>query len=392
MKSMENKFLFTSKAKVPFYMLMVIGILAAIIGLATYGFGNRFWANILLNNYYFLALALGGVFFVAVHAIAESGWHTSVQRIPEAMGAFIPVAGILMLIMIIFGNHYLYPWTHKEHLDPVLEGKSGYLNMPFFIIRFFVYFAGWTALSYFMRKNSLQQDLDTDLKYFKRHNTFSALFIVFFAITVVTSSWDWLMSIDAHWFSTLYGWYILSGLMVSSVAMIILIILALRIAGLMKHINKEHLHDLGKYLFGFSIFWAYLWFSQYLLIWYGNLPEETIYYFDRLSHFNGLFYVNIIFNFAAPFLVLMTRNSKRTSWILGIAAILVFIGHWIDYYQAIIPGVVGKENGIGWFEVELTLGYLGLFIFIVLRALSRANIVPVHHPFFKESLEYHTNY
>lgn len=371
---------------------MLIGIISIISGFLIYGNEGRFWGNLLLNNYYFLAISLSGVLFVALHSISESGWHTSIQRIPEAMGTFLPFAFILMLLLFLIGINHIYHWTGHEHADKIIEGKRPYLNLPFFLIRLVVYFGGWILLSAFMRRNSLLLDETGDIKYFKRQNTFAAVFIVFFAVSISASSWDWLMSIDVHWFSTLYGWYIFSGLFVSGISMIILITLILKFTGFMPHLNKEHLHDLGKYLFAFSIFWTYLWFSQYILIWYGNLPEETIYYYERLNHFNALFFTNLIMNFAAPFLILMTRNSKRHAYILGIAAFIVFIGHWIDFYQLIIPGVSANKPSIGLFEAGLTFGYLGLFLFIVFRALSRAKLVPVNHPFFKESFEYHTNY
>ena len=389
---MNNRFLFTYKYKIPLFVLMGTGIAALIARFVSTGADDRFWANILLNNYYFMALSLGAVFFVAVHTISESGWHTSVQRIPEAMGSFLFISGILFLLLFVFGNHSIYHWTHKEELDPVLQGKTAYLNMPFFMIRFLIYFAGWMILYYFLRKFSVSLDNQNDLKFFRKTRTISAVFVVFFAITISTSSWDWLMSIDAHWFSTMFGWYIFSGLLVSSVAMIILVLLLLKAAGYMTHVNKEHLHDLGKYLFAFSILWIYLWFSQYLLIWYGNLPEETSYFVQRLSEYRVLFFVNLIINFGFPFLVLMTRNSKRIGWILGITAFTVFVGHWIDFFLVIMPGAVSGKIDIGFFETGLTLGYLGLFVYIVFYSLSKANLVPVNHPFFKESLEYHTNY
>ncbi len=389
---MEKRFVFTTKFRITVIIFMLIGVASLVAILIDSGPGKLLWSRILLNNYFFLAIALSGVFFIVVHALGESGWQTSIQRIPEAMGTFIPVAGFLMLIMIVFGSHDLYQWTHKGHLDAVLEAKKNYLNMPFFIVRFAIYFAGWIILSNLMRRQSLLQDTDPDLIHYKKHRIFSGLFIVFFAVTVSTSSWDWLMSIDAHWYSTLYGWYVFSGLLVSGVAMIILLVLILKASGYMKHVNKEHLHDLGKYLFAFSILWAYLWFSQYALIWYGNLPEETVYYVQRLSGYKYLFFLNFIINFGAPFLILMTRNSKRTPWIMAIAAIVVLAGHWIDYYLAIMPGIMHAKPAITISDAGLTLGYLGIFLYFTFSALAKANLVPANHPFFKESLEYHTNY
>ena len=367
---MKDKFLFKSSLKLPLIVLMGIGVLTLVSGLTTIGAGNRFWANILLNNYYFMALALGAVFFLAVHIISESGWHTSIQRIPEAMGFFLAVAAILFLLLFVFGSHSLYHWTHTTELDSVLQDKTPYLNMPFFFIRFVVYFAGWITLFYFIRKYSIRMDEHFDLKYYKRSRTFSAIFVVFFAISTSTSSWDWLMSIDSHWYSTVYAWYIFSGMLVSSVAMIILVVLILKAAGYMTHVNKEHLHDLGKYLFAFSILWTYLWFAQYLLIWYGNLPEETVYFVQRLQEFRLLFFLNLALNFAVPFLILMTRNSKRIRWILGIAALIVLAGHWVDFFLAVMPGVIPDQMRIGLFEIGLTLGYLGLFGYMVFYSLT----------------------
>ena len=390
---MENRFVFKKSYKIVFMVCIVVGVVALAMGLLSKNIeSSRFWANLLLNNYYFLALALGGVFFVSVHALGESGWHTSIQRIPEALGGFIPVAGILMLITFIPGVHHMYHWSHTEHLDAILEGKKAYLNVPFFYIRFFVYFSVWTALTYFLRKNSIQMDSSADIKFFKKHRTLSALFVVFFAISSSTSSWDWLMSIDAHWFSTLYGWYVFSGLLVSTIAVCILVLIFLKRQGYMKHVNKEHMHDLGKYLFAFSILWAYLWFSQYLLIWYSNIPEETVYYVQRLKEYDTLFYVNLVLNFVLPFLILMTRNSKRIDAILGGTSAIIFVGHWIDYYLVIMPGLAGKETSIGIFEPALTIGYIGLFLMVVFYFLSKADLVPKNHPYFKESLDYHTNY
>ncbi len=373
--------------------MIAVGLAALVYGLVSKNMADsRFWGGLLLNNYYFLALSLGGVFFVAVHVMGQSGWHTSIQRVPEAMGSFIPFAGILMLIGFIFGAHYMYHWTHTEDLDAILKGKSGYLNLPFFYIRFVVYFAAWILLAHYLRKASVQMDNDPDPKYYRQQKILSAVFVVFFAISSSTSSWDWLMSIDAHWFSTLYGWYIFSGLLVSTVAMIILILIFLKSQGYMNHVNKEHIHDLGKYLFAFSILWMYLWFSQYMLMWYSNIPEETVYFVERLKNHNTLFFANLIFNFLLPFLILMARNSKRVNWILAIAALLVFAGHWVDYFLAIMPGMAGEQTNIGFYEIGLTVGYLGLFLLVVFHTLTKASLVPENHPFYKESLDYHTNY
>lgn len=392
---MENQtFILTKRLSVIAFVMIAVGILTLAISFFTGVGAERIAANLLLNTYYFLAIGLIGLFIVAVHTIAESGWHTSIQRIGEAMSAFIPVAGLLMLLLFAFGGvHLLYEWTHEDHLDAILLKKVAYLNVPFFYARFFVYFAIWIALAYFIRKNSKLLDQTGDLKYFRKLRIFSAIFVVTLAVTSVTSAWDWLMSIDAHWFSTLYGWYVFASMLASGTAVLIIILFGLKQMGYMAHVNREHIHDLGKYLFGFSIFWTYLWFSQYMLIWYANIPEETIYFYERHKYFSTIFYVNLFLNFIVPFLGLMTRNSKRGSLILVPVAAVVFIGHWLDLYQLIMPGAVGGEKaGIGLMEIGITVGYAGLFLLIVFRSLAKAPLVPKNHPFYKESLEYHTQY
>ncbi len=350
--------------------------------------GHRFWANVLLNGFMIIGLCLGAGFFVAVHLIAESGWQTSVQRIAEAMASKIWL-GAIMMLLILLGVHSLYHWSHTEHLDHILQMKKAYLNMPFFIIRMLVYLGGWIFLLHNIRKVSLMSDNNPDIKLFNRLRTLSGLFIVFFAITSSTSAWDWLMSIDAHWFSTLYGWYTFIGMFVNSIAVIIIFLVVLQKMGYMDHVNDEHLHDLGKYLFGFSIFWAYLWISQYLLIWYSNIPEETTYYVTRVKGFETLFYVNVLVCFVAPFFALMARgNKRRTDWLL-IVSLIVFVGHWIDLFIAIMPGAVGAEKAhIGLFEIGLTILYVSVFAWFVFKALTKGNLVPENHPYFKESFDY----
>jgi hypothetical protein len=332
--------------------------------------------------------------FLAIHSLGMSGWHTGIQRIPEAMTSFLPIGAILMLITILgmtFDWNHLFHWVHPEG-DKILEAKKAYLNIPFFTVRTAIYLGGWIALSNWWRKVSIQQDMDEGLKRFRKTNIIAGIFIVFFAVTSSMSAWDWLMSIDPHWFSTLYGWYVFSGLLVSGMAVIILLTMLLKKTGYMPHVNKEHLHDLGKYLFAFSILWMYLWFSQYMLIWYGNLPEETIYFKQRLEEFNTLFFVNLILNFAFPFLALMTRNSKRIPVILVFTSIILLIGHWIDFYLMVMPGTLGTDAKIGFIEIGMTLGFMGLFLLVVLNALTKTNLIPLKHPYLNESYEYHTQY
>jgi len=393
---MEKKFSFSGRYKSVPLILALAGIITMVFILFTgHDHGSRFWSNFLLNNVFFVFIALSGMVFLSLHALGTSGWQTSIQRIPEAMTTFLPVGFILMMILLFgmwTGHNHVYHWTHPEPGDTLIEMKKPYLNLPFFSFRAILYLSGWTLFAWLWRKNSLLQDSDNDFKYFKRTNTIGAAFMVFFAITSSMAAWDWIMSVDPHWFSTLFGWYVFSSLLVCGIAVMILLVLFLKWRGFLPHVNKEHIHDLGMYLFAFSVFWAYLWFSQYMLIWYGNLPEETTYYVERLTNFRTLFFLNLILNFLVPFLALMARNSKRMPLNLALAAIVVFAGHWVDFYLMIMPASAGEHARIGLPEIGMTIGYAGLFLFVFFRAFSRADNVPRNHPYFKESFEYHTQY
>jgi len=348
---------------------------------------SRIWANVLLNNQYFLGIALGGAFFLAVHRIAWSGWHTALQRIPESMTTFLPIAFLLMLL-VFFGMHDLYHWSHYEGHDAVLEGKKAWLKLPFFFARMVLYFAGWISLTWLMRKNTNILMDSAEIKYHNRRKVYAGLFLVFYAITVSASSWDWIMSIDAHWFSTIFGWYVFIGMFVTSIAFMILLIWFLKRAGYLAFIRTDHIHDLGKFLFAFSVFWTYLWFSQYLLIWYGHIPEETVYYIQRHESFQLIFFLNLGLNFIIPFFAIMKLQSKRQlNWLAMIAAI-VMIGHWIDYYQMIMPGAAGEHAGIGVLEISMTILYASLFLFVVFRSLASKPLIVQHDPFLEESLHY----
>ena len=384
---MYKSFEFSKKIKSILVAVIVIGALLTAAGIAmNLDHTHRIWANVLLNGFFFLAIAMSAAFFVIVHALGESGWHTAVQRISEAMSMYVPIGGVFMLLVLI-GMHDIYHWSHTEHLDEVLQGKVPYLNPMFFSIRTVAYIVIWSLLVVWFRRISLKTDTDANIKLFHKQRTIAGIFIVIFAVTSSTSAWDWIMSIDAHWFSTLFGWYIFVSTFVSAVAIIIVLLFILKRMGYMEHVNDEHLHDLGKYLFGFSIFWAYLWVSQYLLIWYSNIPEETIYYVKRIQDFEGIFYANVIINFLAPFLILMARGTKRRlNWLIA-AAVIVFIGHWIDMYLAIMPGSIGHAD-FNILEIGMTVFVAGIFLYVFFRNFAKAPVVPENHPFFKESFDY----
>ena len=375
-------------------VMMAIGVIAIVMGFMTDK--TRIWAVLLQNNFYFTAIALCGTFFMAVNYIAQAGWSVGIKRVPEAMGGFLKFGLLGMFIIFALGHHDLYHWTHHELYDPnspeydkILDGKSGYLNIPFFVIRMIAYSVIWVGFSYMLRKQSLLEDEYGGLTYYRKSMTLSAVFLVLFAITSSTAGWDFLMSIEPHWFSTLFGWYTFAGLFVSGLAMMCVIILYLRRKGYMDHVSESHLHDVGKFMFAFSVFWTYLWFSQFMLIWYANLPEEVVYYQVRWRYFRTLWVANLLINFCAPILVLMTRDAKRKIQVLWIAAIIILCGHWLDVYMMVMPGILGPDWHLGFIEFGTAIGYLGLFLFSTLTELSKATLLPKNHPMLQETLHHH---
>ena len=347
---------FTKRNKLIAVVMMVIG-LAAI----AYGFSQdvtRTWANILMSNFYFMAIALAGTFFIAVNYVSQAGWAVVVKRVPEAMGQFLPFAAVVMFIIFFFGGHDLYHWTHHYlydkadiRYDAIMDGKSAYLNTPFFVIRMIAYFAIWIGFTYLFRRESLQEDLNGGMTHYDKSVRYGATFLILFAVTSSTSAWDFIMSIDGHWFSTMFGWYTFAGLFVSGIVMMIMWVLYLKGQGHLENVNENHLHDLAKFMFAFSVFWTYLWFCQYMLIWYANIPEEVTYFAIRIDHYGTLFAFNIFVNFMFPILVLMTRNAKRKRQILMLTCAVLFIGHWTDLFVMIMPGTVGEHWHIGFIEI-----------------------------------------
>jgi len=385
---MEEQFIFRKQYRNILIIIMAAALLIVLTVVIASGTGaSRIWANILLNNQFFLGIALGAAFFVAVNRVALSGWHTVLQRLPDSMTAFIPVAFVLMLIMY-FGMNSIYHWSHYEGYDEILEGKKAWLNVPFFFIRLIFYFTGWIALTWLMRKNTESLMVSSDLKYHNRRKIFAGIYLVFFGITVSASSWDWIMSLEPHWYSTIFGWYVLIGMFVTSLAFLIIFAWFLKGAGYLTQLRDDHIHDLSILLFAFSVFWSYEWYAEYFLIWYGHLPEETSYYITRLDDYKLLFYLNLVINFLVPFFGLIRVRSKRNlSWAALVAAV-VLIGHWIDYWLMIMPGAAGEEAAIGIPEISMTLLYAGLFIFVVFRSLARGPLVVKNDPFLEESLSY----
>jgi hypothetical protein len=229
-------------------------------------------------------------------------------------------------------------------------------------------------------------------KFIWDNTVWAAGFIVFFALTVAsTIPWLWLMSIDAHWYSTMYSWYTFASTFVAGMSLIALFVIFLKNQNYLEYVNDEHLHDLGKFMFAFSVFWTYLWFSQYMLIWYANIPEETIYFKVRQQGaYRGIFFLNLIINFLVPLLLLMRRGSKRNYTTVTFLAVLIILGHWIDFYQMVMPGTLGEHYSLGWFEIGILALYAGLIMYFAGRSLASRPLVPKYHPFLKESIIHHT--
>lgn len=391
---MDTKYTLTKNNKLIPMVLIAVGLIAIVTGFMSDP--TRAWAALLHNNFYFTAMALAATFFVAVQYVAQAGWAVSLIRVPQALGGYLKFGMLFMILIFAFGHHDLYHWTHHElydpnspEYDPILDGKSGFLNVPFFVARILFYAAIWIGFTYMLRKNSLLEDMNGGETYYRKNITLGAIFLVFFAVTSSTSAWDFLMSIDAHWFSTLFGWYIFAGMFVTAMTMICLFTLYLKMKGYMQHVNENHLHDVSKFMFAFSVFWTYLWFSQFMLIWYANLPEEVVYYQVRWENFKTLWAANLLINFCLPFIVLMTRDAKRKPMILWIAGIIILVGHWIDIYLMVTPGTVGAHWHIGFTEIGTMCFFLGIFIWTTLSELSKAALVPKNHPMLQESLHHH---
>lgn len=385
---MDTRFTLT-----PRYSYISIGCMIAGMLAMAYGFyvsADRAWANLLLDNYYFLSLAIGASFFLALQYITQSGWSALFRRVPEAMSSYIPFAGLAMLLLY-FGIHNLYEWSHPDAIanDAHLAHKSIYLNIPFFFIRIIVFFAIWTIMTRLIRKVSLQEDQFGGNTYMEKNELNSKIFIFILAITFSLASFDWIMSIDAHWVSTIFSIKNFVAAFYHGTAVIVLIIILLNERGYFKELNESHLLDFSRYIFMLSIVWGYMFFSQFMLIWFGNIPEETVYYAQRWN--NGwklLFYVNIIINWFIPFTVLLSQKVDKNKTVVKIICLILIIGQWIDLYDQIMPTYTITPK-FGVIEIGAFVGFAGLFALVFAKTLAKADLVPKNHPYIEESIYHH---
>jgi hypothetical protein len=390
-------------------ILMGVGIVSILILLFTYGLSAdehdraRFWASLLQNSVYFLLVVNAAMFFICATTLAWGGWQMSFRRVTEAISTCVPVIGAIcfvVLMAIVFGgDHTIYHWTDAHHVqeDEILLAKSGFLNKTFFTVWTIITIVGWWWLGRKMRHLSREIDdrplsVEEGKRYIFKNTVWAAAYSVLFALTVLSSiPWFWLMSIDAHWYSTMYSWYTFASSFVAGIALITLFVVYLKNNGYLEYTTREHLHDLGKFMFAFSIFWTYLWYSQFMLIWYANIPEETVYFEPRIQGvYRGIFLFNLVINFLAPLLILMKRGAKRNYGTITMMAVLIIFGHWLDFYQMVFPGITPDHVPFMLVDMGIGLGFVGVIMFVTARSLAKHPLLARNHPFLKESIIHHT--
>lgn len=376
----------------------VVLLALSIIG----GFSDpkQFYFSYLVGWSFCLTISLGALFFVLVQHLTKAQWSVVVRRVPEALIWAFPLLAVLS-IPIFLGMHDLYHWTHHELLDPaspeydaIIAGKTAYLNVPFFVFRIVLYFAIWSFVSYRLYALTLKQDVDPDPSIPARFRKVSAPGLVLFSLTTAFAGFDLVMSTDPHWFSTIFGVYIFAGSFMSAFAFMILTLALLqRVGGMLNGVvTAEHYHDLGKFLFGFIVFWAYIAFSQYMLYWYGNIPEETVWYRHRLEH--GWQYhsaVLLALHFVVPFVLLLPRASKRILPMISFMSVWMLIMHWFDLHWLVMPVLDIAQNGhagFHWMDFTSWLGLFGIFFGVFMYRLGRHSLVPHNDPNLEHSLHF----
>jgi hypothetical protein len=399
---MNERFEIPARLRNTSLALMAVGVLVLAIGGMTMLGGDhydktRFWLVLLQNSVFFLLISVVSVFVQAAASLAQGGWIVAYKRVPEAIGANVWVFGTIAAIVLIYiatgfsvdGHNTIYHWVHPEG-DKTLEGKSAFLNTKMFIGFTVVTIALWAYFGRKFRAISIAQESapKNSTKLYWTMFKWSAAFLFVYALTQMsTTPWMWLMSIDAHWYSTMFSWYTFASAFVSGMSLILLFTVYLKNQGNMELVTKEHLHDLGKFMFAFSIFWTYVWFAQYMLIWYSNIPEETTYFKMRQQGPYGLIWYSVfIINFVIPVIILMARPSKRNYFTVCFMAMVIIFGHWLDFFIITMPGPLGSHWHLGWYELGVFAGFAGLMIYTVANTLTKSSLVPGNHPLLKEAM------
>jgi hypothetical protein len=350
---------------------------------------------------FFLFISAASIFIQAATSLAQAGWIVAYRRVPESIGANVWVFGLIALVVlfcIVFGFHehnpifhWVTPVNHETgKVDEILAGKSSFLNKGMFVGFSIVTVGLWSFFGIKFRQMSIAQETapKNSTKLYWKIVAMGGAFLFVYALSMMsTTPWYWIMSIDAHWYSTLFSWYVFASSFVSGMSLILLWTIYLKNQNKLEFVTKEHIHDLGKFMFAFSIFWTYLWFAQFMLIWYANIPEETTYFKIRMQGpYCFFFWANLILNFCIPILILMSRPSKRNYFTIVFMAIAIIFGHWLDFYLMTMPGPLGADWHMSWYELGIPCGFVGIMILVVSRTLSKANLVPLNHPFLKETL------
>lgn len=353
----------------------------------------HFFYAYLMAFTFWMTLSLGALFFVMLHHLVSATWSVVIRRLAESLMATIPFMAI-MFIPILFGVQHLYHWSDASAVatDALLQKKTGFLNYPFFVIRAAIYFFIWSTLAHLLYKASMKQDVNPSTELTQRMKIISAPGMILFAITTTLAGYDWLMSLEPHWYSTIYGVYFFAGGLVSIISLLALMSAVLQSRGILRGtISVEHYHDLGKLMFAFIIFWTYIGFSQYFLIWYGNIPEETIWYLQRWEgSWKGISLIIFFGHFVVPFTVLMFRNTKRTLTPLIVMAVWIIVMHWFDHYWLVFPTLEPKGATFNWIELATTLGIGGIFFWSFWSRFSSKALVPVGDPKLAASI-HHVN-
>ena len=410
------------------YALMAVGVITLLLGVVflspfgghhggsetdphSYG-ATKFWMALMHNGIFWLLVCAASFFFISATTLAQGGWPLAFRRVPEAISGSInylgPIALVILLAYVwVSDDHHIYHWKDTEHVkhDAKLTWKAGFLNPMFYTVLSVISVGLWMWFRNWFRKLSIAEDLGepSDHTNYWKTLAIAAAFLVTYGLTVMsTLPWMWLMSIDAHWFSTMYSWYTFASSWVAGISLMMLFVVYLKNLGYLEFVTDEHIHDIGKFMFAFSVFWTYLWFSQFMLIWYSNQPEETVYFIDRVGipgkpgPFKGIFYLNLIINFLAPLLILMKRGSKRNYTVVTIMAVVIIFGHWLDFYQMVTPGPLKKLGAASndpvhfIYSLGIGAGFLGLVMFLTARYLTKASLLPKNHPLVKESIIHHT--
>lgn len=376
-------------------IMMFVGFLTFVVGLVAVD-RERIWHSYLTSFFYFVSLGLGGLFFTALQHVTKAGWSVNIRRIAEAMARFVPWGLAGALLLALGGASYLYDWMDlaKVNSNALLAKKAPYLNPTFFYIRILFFFGAWWLFAKLIIGNSLKQDESGDERLTLKNVPLSIAFIFLFALSYSLFSVDTLMSLLPQWFSTIFGVYCFSGLFQSSLAMMLLLTIWLLEKGLLKgFVDENHLHDLGKLLKGFTVFYAYIAFSQFMLIWYANIPEETEYFMIR-SH-GGWYLLSLsllVFKFIVPFVALLPRWAKRNKDYLKVVCWLILVMQYVDVYWMVYPNYKEGHVFFSIWEIGIFLGFLGLFLKVVTGFLSSHNLVPLRDPRIDESLHHHVTY